>query len=167
LFGSVPRLRDRALPVIYAASSLGSGVIPVADTSLGNGYLGDKPLEFFFPSLAESLPVQKALSEQFGERAPSIVAKLKAGQSLSDEELGAHDIIHDLIRNSSIGVHSIEALGAYDDTFSVNVMQFGNVFWISAMEFDDIGYFDDLEQAKSAAEANYEPFITALSEHNS
>ena len=43
--------------------------------------------------------------------------------------------------------------------------QFGSVFWIEAPEFDDIGYFDTLEEAKGAAEANYEPYITEASEH--
>ena len=48
---------------------------------------------------------------------------------------------------------------------SINVMQFGSVFWIEAPEFDDIGYFDTLEKAKDAAKFNYEPLITEASEH--
>jgi hypothetical protein len=44
-------------------------------------------------------------------------------------------------------------------------MQFGGVFWIAAPEFDDIGYFDTLEEAKGAVEFNYEPIITEASEH--
>jgi hypothetical protein len=44
-------------------------------------------------------------------------------------------------------------------------MQFESLFWIEAPEFDDIGYFHTLEEAKDAAEFNYEPFITEASEH--
>jgi hypothetical protein len=40
-------------------------------------------------------------------------------------------------------------------------MQFETVFWVEAMEFDDIGYFDTLEAAKDAAEFDYESFSVA------
>jgi hypothetical protein len=127
---------------------------------------GAKPLESFFPSLAALPSVQTALREEFGKDAPAIIAKMKAGEPLSDEELGAHDIIHDLVHNDSVEADSLEGWSSADnDTFGINVMQFGSVFWIQAMEFDDIGYFDKLQNAKEAAEANYGPYITEASEH--
>jgi hypothetical protein len=96
----------------------------------------------------------------------AIIVKMKAGESLSDEELGAHDTIHDLVHNDSIVAYSLEGWSsACNDTFPINVMQFGSVFWIEAPEFDDIGYFDTLEEAKDAAEFNYEPLITEALEH--
>jgi hypothetical protein len=131
-----------------------------------NDIFGAKPLESFFPSLAALPSVQTALREEFGEGSSAIIAKLKAGESLSDEELGAHDTIHDLVHNDSVGADSLEGWSsACDDTFAINIMQFEIVFWIEAMEFDDIGYFDTLEDAKAAAEFNYEPLITEASEH--
>jgi hypothetical protein len=91
---------------------------------------------------------------------------MKTGESLSDEEVGAYDTICDLIRNNSFVAVSLTGWSsAADDTFGINIMQFGSVFWIETMEFDDIGYFDTLEDAKEAAEANYEPFITEASAH--
>ena len=130
------------------------------------GIFGDKPLKSFFPSLAALPSVQIALRKEFGKDVSAIIAKMKVGRVLSNEELGAHDTIHDLVHNSSVVADTLAGWSsACDDTFSINVMQFGSVFWIEAPEFDDIGYFDTLEDAKAAAEANYEPFITEASEH--
>ena len=128
---------------------------------------GAKPLESFFPSLAALPSVQAALTEELGKDGLTIIAKMNAGETtLSDEELGAHDIVHDLVHNNSVVADSLAGWSsASDDTFPINVTQFGSVFWIEAPEFDDIGYFDTLEEAKDAAEADYEPFITEASEH--
>jgi hypothetical protein len=127
---------------------------------------GDKPLESFFPSLAELPSVQTALEAEFGKNVSAIIAKMKAAESLSEEELGAHDIISDLVRNDSVAADSIDGWSsAYNDTFSINIVQFGSVFWIEAAEFDDIGYFGTRQEAKDAAECNYEPFISEALEH--
>jgi hypothetical protein len=97
--------------------------------------------------------VQTALREEFGKDASAIIAKLKAGESLSDEELGAHDTIQDLVDNNGVEVESLDGWSSADnDTFTIAVMQFGSAFWIAASEFDDIAYFDTLEGAKAAAE---------------
>jgi hypothetical protein len=131
-----------------------------------NDIYGAKPLESFFPSLAALPSVQTALRKEFGKHGSAIIAKMKAGESLSDVELGAHDIVDDLVHNNSDVANSLEGWSsADDDTFAINIMQFVTAFWIEAPEFDDIGYFGTLEEAKSAAEYNYEPFITEASEH--
>ncbi len=125
-----------------------------------------RPLESFFPSLAALASVQIALREKFGKVASVIVAKMKAGEPLSDEELGAHDIIHDLVHSNSIAADFFEGWSsARHDTFPISVMEFGIVFWIEAPEFDDIGYFYTLEDARDAAEFNYESLITEVLEH--
>jgi len=130
------------------------------------GRLGARPLESFFPSLAALSCVQTALTEEFGKDASAIIAKMKAGGSLSSEELGAYDVIYDLVHNDSTVADSLDGWSsACNDTFSINIMQFGSVFWIAAVEFDNIGYFDTLEEAKGVAEFNYEPFITEASRH--
>jgi hypothetical protein len=124
---------------------------------------GAKPLESFFPSLAAHPSVQTALREEFGKDGSTVIAKMKAGESLSDE---AHNVILDLVHNDAVEADSLAGWSSScNDTFPINVMQFGSVFWIAAPEFDDIGYFDTLEEAQAAAEANYEPFITEASEH--
>jgi len=49
--------------------------------------------------------------------------KLSAKLPLEGDELAVHDIIHDLVMNESEMADVIEALGSYDDTFSVVIMK--------------------------------------------
>jgi hypothetical protein len=96
-----------------------------------NRIFGAKSLESFFQSLATLPSVQTALRKEFGKHA-----------SESDEELGARDTIYDLIRNNSVVADSLAGWSsAAADTFGINIMQFGSVFWIEAIEFDDIALF--------------------------
>lgn len=44
--------------------------------------------------------------------------------------------------------------------FDIDIHEFLGVFWISAPEFDDDGYFNSLDDAIVFAEYRYEPFIT-------
>ena len=133
-----------------------------ASTEAEGGLLCTAPLDTFFPSLASLASVQRALRKEFGETTGNIVAQLKAGQLLSDEDPAAQDIILDLVHNKAVCVESIDGLGSDGSgIFSINIMRFGSVFWIDALGFDDLGYFHGLEQARRAAKLNYEPFITA------
>ena len=131
-----------------------------------NEYYGGKPLESFLPSLAALPSVQTALTEKFGKDASAIIAKLKADAALSDEELGAYDIIYNLVGNDAIVADSLHGWSsAYDDIFPINIMQFGSVFWVAASEFDDIGYFDTLKHAKGVVESVYYELIAEVSKH--
>ena len=83
---------------------------------------------------------------------------------MSQDDLdNCYDIVANLITNDSETVGSYTGLGGLGE-FSISVMKFYNVYWIEAPEFDDVGYFESLENAKDAAEFNYEPFITAWNE---
>jgi hypothetical protein len=121
---------------------------------------GRRPLESFFPTLAALGSVRARLRAKFRGWTQAVLAKLKAGLPLSEEELDAHDIITDLVMNDSVVKKTILGLGAYDDEFPINIMKFGNVYWIDALEFDGIGYFATFKAAKDCAEFNYESFIT-------
>jgi hypothetical protein len=61
--------------------------------------------------------------------------------------------------SSSYVVQSLGAKGDYGD-FCIDIHEFHGIFWISAPEFDDDGYFTSLEDAVSFAESRYDPFIT-------
>jgi hypothetical protein len=128
---------------------------------------GAKPLDSFFPAFAKLALVRSALQKHFQKEAAGILKKLSAKLPLEGDELAAHDIIHDLVMNESEAADAIEALGSYEDTFSIVIMKFGSVYWVQAAEFDDVGYFDTIEKAKAFAESNFEPFITALNESKS
>jgi hypothetical protein len=127
-----------------------------------SGIFGAKPLETFFPALANMESVQAALHEELGGRSASIVDKLKSGSSLSDCELAAaHDIISDVVHNSGASEWGTAGLGDRVE-FGIVVVRFGPVYWIEAGEADPIGYFETLDRARDVAEMNYEPFISAL-----
>ena len=74
------------------------------------------------------------------------------------------EIIADCIssNNSEVSSNIIETLtgkGDFDE-FSINVHEFHGIFWISATEFDDEGYFISKDDAVEFAVKRYEPFIT-------
>lgn len=126
---------------------------------------GEKPLEHYFPLLAKDRRVKDAIAKEFGTQAKRVMAKLQSEEPLLDGELAAHAIIFDLIDNEADDVGSITALGAYDEPFDISIMKSGPIYFVSAIENDDIGYFSDLEAARDCAKGNYEPFITAYKEY--
>ena len=63
-------------------------------------------------------------------------------------------------------VTEIEALGAYDEVFTIYVMKIGPTFIVRASEFDDEYIFKNQEDAETWARGNYGPFIEALEEYN-
>jgi hypothetical protein len=44
--------------------------------------------------------------------------------------------------------------------FSINIHEFHGIFWVSAPEFDNDGYFTSKEDAILFVQERYEPFIT-------
>jgi hypothetical protein len=74
------------------------------------------------------------------------------------------EILEDYINSdnfdiSSNIVKSLTGKGDFDD-FSINIHEFHGIFWISAPEFYNDGYFTSKEDAISFAQERYEPFIT-------
>ena len=64
--------------------------------------------------------------------------------------------------NFDVGSNIVETITGKGDfgEFGINIHEFHGVFWISAPEFDDDGYFTSLDDAMEFAEDRYEPFIT-------
>jgi hypothetical protein len=117
----------------------------------------NKPLEFFFPRLVTVNAVKVALRKEFGRRASAIITKLKTHQPLSDEDLGAHDTIVDLVANESKTVTSLcwETPDPYIDSGYVNIMRYGTrrsnyVYWVCDEEFPD-EFFGSMKAAKEQA----------------
>ena len=74
------------------------------------------------------------------------------------------EILEDCIYSNNFDVKSnivetITGKGDFDE-FGINIHEFHGVFWISAPEFDDDGYFTSIDDAIAFAEDRYEPFIT-------
>ena len=45
--------------------------------------------------------------------------------------------------------------------FQISIHEFHGVYWVTAPEFDDDGYFTNVDDARSFAGKRFEPFITA------
>jgi hypothetical protein len=151
--------------------SLPSKDTPTMDTQEASGepdgfgekHFGMRPLETFFPVLAALDSVKERLRAEFRGRTQAVLAKLKVELPLTEDEQSAHDIITDLVDNESVAKKTIWGLGNGGE-FPINIMKFGNVYWIDATEFDPIGYFATLKAARHYAEFNYEPYITEREE---
>jgi hypothetical protein len=59
---------------------------------------------------------------------------------------------------------SIDAWGA-DDAFQIEIYRFGPIYWIRALEFDDIGYFGSQRDAERHAAFEYSGLIEAYEEN--
>jgi hypothetical protein len=74
------------------------------------------------------------------------------------------EILEDCIysNNFDVGSNIVDTLTGKGDfgEFSINIHEFYGVFWVSAPEFDDDGYFTTIDDAIAFAEDRYEPFIT-------
>ncbi len=102
-----------------------------------------KPIEKYFPLLAEDETVQKAITEEFADCSGIIIEELRSGNPRDE----VYNLIIDLIANNPETVETECRLGAYDAPFPISIVRFGPVFWIEAQEFDDIRYFGSFEDA--------------------
>jgi len=73
------------------------------------------------------------------------------------------EILEESFFSHSFDIHStvVEQLtgeGGYGE-FSINIHEFHGIFWISAPDFDDDGYFLSKEDAISFAEDRYNSFL--------
>jgi len=89
-------------------------------------------------------------------------ALLNEKEVIKDLDGDEPDDLTDLVHNNASVVDSIQALG--EDVFEIVINRYGPVFYISANEFDDIGYFASLKEALEYAEQEFEPYISALAE---
>jgi len=85
--------------------------------------------------------------------------------------LGDADELWDLIEDhkqdfSRSPVDVIEGAAPDYDVFEIEIWSTGQVFWIRANEFDDIGYFPSLKEARGYAENFFESYITDLAERD-
>jgi len=74
------------------------------------------------------------------------------------------DYIYDNLDANLKIVKTINGKGSHD-AFNINIHEFHGVFWVSAPEFDDQGYFSKLDDAITFAEHRYEPYISNYEEN--
>lgn len=106
--------------------------------------------------LAQSKSVQTLLKEQVGRDSYADALELMKAARL-DGDLGAtvHDFFLDAIINDATTVWSGFIHDANDD-WPVMVKEYHGVFWVSALEYDPVGYFLDSDSAISYIRTNWD-----------
>jgi hypothetical protein len=113
-----------------------------------------RPLEEFFPQLAEHASVIELVERLYGTDSPTVLQAMKS-QSWNPGGLEPlFDAIIELMSDREECVHwvEVEALSSYSETATINVLTFAGLYWVSSLEFGDISYFSSEEDAKRAAE---------------
>ena len=113
------------------------------------------PLVRFYSQLASSAEVVELLSEEFGNTSSEILTILEGGDELPDQYSCVHDWLCDLVHNEAEVVAEDSRDGSAAGEYPIYVMCFEGVFFVSAPEFDDIGYFSNKEDAEDAIASNW------------
>jgi len=113
------------------------------------------PLDKLYPKLATSEKVVKLLEQEYGDSSPEILAILKSDGELPDGHSSVHDWLYDLVHNEAEDVAEDSREGSAAGEYPIYVMCFEGVFFVSAPEFDDIGYFSTQEEAEMAISSNW------------
>jgi hypothetical protein len=103
------------------------------------------------------LNLDKALSKAL----PEMVKDKKALDKIV--EIIAESIYSNDFDAKSNVVECLTGKGDFDE-FSINIHEFLGVFWVSAPEFDDDGYFTNKDDAIAFAEDRYDAFISNFSD---
>jgi len=119
-----------------------------------------RPLQEFKDLLLKSKAIKNLVAEHYG---PTAKARMKQFQE------GNIDDLLDLIEEnkqelSGSPEETIEGAAPDNDVFEIELWAAGPVFWIRANEFDDIGYFSSLKDARTHAQREFEDFISELAE---
>jgi hypothetical protein len=119
-----------------------------------------QPLSTFKDQLLQSEDIQKLIAGEYGPEADAAIGRFRSGDD---------DALWDLIEDNKQEIsgspeEAIDAAAPDDDIFGIEIWSTGPVFWIRANEFDDIGYFPSLPEARAYAEVEFESHITELAE---
>ena len=108
-----------------------------------------------FPILARSEKAKESLIESFGKEKGLSAFKQLGKKSRSEEWntlLGGH--FYDLVSNESKVVGEDSREGSFGE-YPIYINEYEGVFWVSAPEFDDNGYFLWKEDAQKFIDFNW------------
>ena len=119
-----------------------------------------RSVDNFLDLLLSSEEVVAACKEDLGEKSADVMSRAKEGDATNFLDW------FEEWRMSNIDTveEEIEGAAPYNDTFAIEIIQAGPIFWIRANEFDDICYFNSLEDARSCVYEQFEGFINELAE---
>jgi hypothetical protein len=119
-----------------------------------------RPAGDFLDLLLKSEEVVLVCKEELSEQAADVISRAKEGN--------ATDFLDWFeewrMSNTDTIAEEIEGAAPYNDTFAIQIVKAGPLFWIRANEFDDICYFDSLACARACVYEEFEGFINELAE---
>jgi len=120
-----------------------------------------KELSKFKDLLLASEEIRALVVREGGVEATEKWAAFQRGENLDD----LYEIVEaETYERSGAPVASIDGAAPDDDVFAIDIHQVGPVFFITANEFDDIGYFKTADDALKYAAEEFEGFIQELNE---
>jgi hypothetical protein len=117
-------------------------------------------LESFYPQLAKNKEAKANVKSTFGKDTKRILESMIAGTLTTEEDLTIDGVLTDLVHNG----YDEETFYGQGDCgyFPISIRGVKSVYFIQASEFDDIGYFSSVKEARAFAETEYEsyrPFV--------
>lgn len=112
-------------------------------------------LEPFYNKLFKINSVQNLIKESLGEEYLNKIIQPNSEDLITDELI---NLLEDFIENESSIIQELPATGDYGE-FSINILNFGPVYWINSMDFDSIKYFKSKKDAINCAEIVFLEFL--------
>lgn len=113
-------------------------------------------LDYFYPTLMEMEEIYDALDYKFGEEeAEEIIKKFQSGIPLFEINESLENFLEEYIDQNSDEIQTYYSEGG----FEVSIMNFGPVYWVSALECSPNKYFKSEEDATSFAQSSYEVIV--------
>jgi hypothetical protein len=91
------------------------------------------------------------LQEKFGESAEVVVSKLASGEANEEEIYEVVDFLGDLVHNEGTLEETAYYFSNGEDWVPIDIWQYAGVFWVTAPELEEVGYFESREDAETAA----------------
>ncbi len=118
------------------------------------------PLASFYPRFAKDKDVKADLKRAFGHETPGVLARMIAATLTPEEDASVDGIVTDAVLNG-YDEATFYGQGSFG-YFPITIKGTASVYLVKANEFDDIGYFPSVADARAFAEVEYEsygPFV--------
>lgn len=118
------------------------------------------PLESFLEELLQKQKVKEEIYTSLGkEMGSNFFLAFEKGNASQDDMNTVHDIVLDFLPDNY--KTEDEYTGRSNgDCFPILIKSLGPVFWVDAQEFDRIGYFRSLSDARICVEEEFADFLT-------
>lgn len=116
-------------------------------------------LEKTLPALVGGKTIQASLLDKFGKKkADLMLSMMSIGKFTGDAGNELHDYISDAVVNDSIVVWS-GLIQCEEHHFPVQIKRYSDIYYVWAIEYDDVGYFLSLDTAKSYVLDNWDEVV--------